>query len=183
MIAYKGFNKDLTCTKGKGVYQYTPGIWHETDKAKCADTGFHCCENPLDCLSYYPINSGVIWLVEAAGDINEDGDHRISCTRIRLIRALDTMDIALHACRYIYKHPDRPENHNVCSEYGFVRNNPWVIVRGKNPVASGTKGSRLFLLQENKTNNHIKNMAVYEVDGINCMPGIKYDIDGLEVKS
>ena len=25
-----------------------------TDKANCRANGFHCAENPLDCLSYYP---------------------------------------------------------------------------------------------------------------------------------
>ena len=52
MIAYKGFNKDLTCTKGKGVFQYEPGKKYVEEKAKCARTGFHAATNPLDVLSY-----------------------------------------------------------------------------------------------------------------------------------
>ena len=48
MIAYKGFNKDLTCTKGKGVFQYEPGKKYVEEKAKCARTGFHAATNPLD---------------------------------------------------------------------------------------------------------------------------------------
>lgn len=47
MIAYKGFNKDLTCTMGKGRFQYEVGKSYKEDSAKCASTGFHCTEEPI----------------------------------------------------------------------------------------------------------------------------------------
>lgn len=182
MLAYKGFKKNLTCTMGKGTYQYIEGKWHETNAAKCASTGFHCCENPLDCLSYYALNKeNVFYIVEASGDIHEDDHDKISCTRMRLIRKLDPEDIGLHACRYMYKHPDRIWNHTVCKESGMTQNMPFIIVRGKNPKAAGIKGTTLYLLQENKTNHSIKNLAVYKVDDIKIKPGTYYDIDGTEV--
>ena len=62
MLAYKGFNKNLTCTMGKGTFQYEPGIWYSEENARCASTGFHATDNPLDVLSYY--NEGVIWMSE-----------------------------------------------------------------------------------------------------------------------
>ena len=46
MIAYKGFEKGLTCRD----YQFRMGL-NVTDKANCAQNGFHCAENPLDCLT------------------------------------------------------------------------------------------------------------------------------------
>ena len=49
MIAYKGFEKDLVC---RG-YQFTKDKVQETDQANCRENGFHCAENPLDCLCYY----------------------------------------------------------------------------------------------------------------------------------
>lgn len=51
--AYKGFNKDLTCTMGNGCFQYRENEWMEEPEANCVRNGFHCCYNPLDCLSYY----------------------------------------------------------------------------------------------------------------------------------
>lgn len=51
--AYKGFNKDLTCTMGHGRFQYKENEWIEESEANCMRNGFHCCYNPLDCLSYY----------------------------------------------------------------------------------------------------------------------------------
>ncbi len=48
MIAYKGFRPGLIC---RG-YQFVMGL-NTTEKANCRENGFHCAEDPLDCLSYY----------------------------------------------------------------------------------------------------------------------------------
>lgn len=49
MKAYKGFNKDMTCRE----FQFEEGKTYEEEKAKLCECGFHACENPLDCYSYY----------------------------------------------------------------------------------------------------------------------------------
>ena len=49
MLAYKGFGPGQNC---RG-YSFLLGL-NVTDKANCRENGFHCAENPLDCLSYYP---------------------------------------------------------------------------------------------------------------------------------
>ena len=49
MIAYKAFQKNLSCLG----FQYKEAEWNYTEKAACRKTGFHCAENPLDCLIYY----------------------------------------------------------------------------------------------------------------------------------
>lgn len=46
---FKGFNEDLTC---RG-FQYKEGQTYEEPKADLCDCGFHACEDPLDCFSYY----------------------------------------------------------------------------------------------------------------------------------
>ena len=83
MIAYKGFQKDLKC-RGFQFQEY--GI-NETEKANCRQNGFHCAENPLDCLCYYPNwKNSAYYIVDASGDLDEDGeDSKISCTKMRLI--------------------------------------------------------------------------------------------------
>ena len=84
MIAYKGFQKDLKC-RGFQFQEY--GI-NETEKANCRQNGFHCAENPLDCLCYYPNwKNSVYYIVDASGDLDEDGeDSKISCTKMRLLK-------------------------------------------------------------------------------------------------
>lgn len=47
MYAYKGFEPDLSC---RG-YRFVMGK-NVTPEANCASNGFHCAEDPLDCLSY-----------------------------------------------------------------------------------------------------------------------------------
>ena len=83
MIAFKGFNSDMSC---RG-YKFAMGI-NRTEKANCASNGFHCTENPLDCLNYYPrIDNSVYCIVDACGDVDEDdNDSKISCTELNIIK-------------------------------------------------------------------------------------------------
>ena len=78
MIAYKGFNKDLACTLGKGTFQYVVGKTYREDAAKCVKTGFHCVEEPIEVLRWYSGNTARYCIVEAKGDINEDGNDKIA---------------------------------------------------------------------------------------------------------
>ena len=109
MLAFKGFTKDLTCIRGEGVFQYEPGVLYTEDKSKCASTGFHCTENPLECLDWYALGGGNrYYIVEAGGSIDEDGkDAKISCTQIRLVEELSTPALVYHALVYMVKHPLR----------------------------------------------------------------------------
>ncbi len=50
MKAFKGFHKNLTCLG----FQFREDMVNRTEEANCAQNGFHCAENPLDCFSYYP---------------------------------------------------------------------------------------------------------------------------------
>lgn len=76
MIAYKGFRPGLIC---RG-YQFVMGL-NTTEKANCRENGFHCAEDPLDCLSYYSsLEHSEYYIVNAGGDIDEDEhDSKIAC--------------------------------------------------------------------------------------------------------
>ena len=105
MIAYKGFQKDLKC-RGFQFQEY--GI-NETEKANCRQNGFHCAENPLDCLCYYPNwKNSVYYIVDASGDLDEDGeDSKISCTKMRLLKKIELRSLLLHGAAYMAKYPNR----------------------------------------------------------------------------
>lgn len=86
ILGFKGFKPGLIATLGDGSYQYQPGEVSKTEKAKCANTGFHYCLDPLDCLNWYAWDGkNEFWAIAAGGDIDED-DYRTrsSCTEIRL---------------------------------------------------------------------------------------------------
>lgn len=115
MIAYKGFQKDLKC-RGFQFQEY--GI-NETEKANCRQNGFHCAENPLDCLCYYPNwKNSVYYIVDASGDLDEDGeDSKISCTKMRLLKKIELRSLLLHGAAYMAKYPNRKWNSHVANIY------------------------------------------------------------------
>lgn len=93
MIAYKGFRPGMICID----YQFQMGL-NVTDKANCRQNGFHCAENPLDCLNYYgDIDHSEYYIVNAGGDIDEDEvDSKISCTELTVLKRLTKEELLLH---------------------------------------------------------------------------------------
>lgn len=182
--AYKMFNKDLTCTRGRGTYQYTPGVWIEEPEANCVKNGFHCAKNPLDCLSYYPRwDDSQCWIVEIGGDIDEDRlDSKVSCTRIRLIRQLNLEEFVAEACRYMIHHPAMETNHHVLRQPAEVSSyNHFLIVRCADPAAKGAEGDVIGLLKENERTGQIYAGNVFTVGTPAHKAGAWYNVYGEEV--
>lgn len=184
LLAYKGFDWDLSCTSGGNRFQYVLGRWNEEPEANCGRNGFHCAENPLDCLAYYPnLKQSVYYLVVAAGDINDDeGDSRISCTRLRLVKQLNIEEFVAHSLNYIWNHPFRENNRRVCQESGTGEKG-FVIVRGKQPRARGKLGDILGIIREKRGNREGMEMGLYVVDGEKILPDTWYNVHGNPVDS
>lgn len=104
MYAYKGFEPDLSC---RG-YRFVMGK-NITPEANCASNGFHCAEDPLDCLTYYSdMDRSIYCLVQPGGDIDEDDrDSKIACTELTILRQLTRKEFFLHALAYMVDHPGR----------------------------------------------------------------------------
>ncbi|MFG6334812.1 MAG: hypothetical protein K1W20_04975 [Lachnospiraceae bacterium] len=177
MFAYKGFNRELQATLGKGLFQFEKGKTYEEEECKCAKNGFHCAENPLDVLRYYSAMDTRFFIVEAAGDINQDGhDSRISCTRLTLIQEIDRIGLAVRGCMYMENHPEREScGSHVAKERGECnRKGDFIIVRGKHPAAAGVKGSWLFLVQEARNDRRITGIYPIQIDGKEYREGVWY---------
>ncbi len=173
-LAYKGFNKDLTCTMGNGTFQYKPGVWYKEEKAHCARTGFHATDNPLDVLGYY--REGRYFIVALKGNVDEDGhDTRIAAPEIQLVKELSRIELAREGVMWIANHP-HIEIEGVEKNIGTALDD-YVIVRGKNPTAKGKMGSTIFLLKENKS-GEITECAEYLIDGEEYLPDTFYDVRG-----
>ena len=82
IIAYKGFNTDLTCRDFQ--FQIGETYTHEGKVEACA-SGFHACENPMDVFNYYNPTSRFA-IVECSGEISKesDGDSKIACGSIHI---------------------------------------------------------------------------------------------------
>ena len=98
MKAYKRFNKDMTC---RG-FQYAEGKTYETDKAEMCMYGFHACENPLDCSSYYSPAKSVIREVELE-DVSPDRqeDSKVVAKKITIGAKLDVMGLCKAHFEYV----------------------------------------------------------------------------------
>lgn len=173
MIAYKGFRPGLICRD----YQFVMGL-NTTAEANCAHNGFHCAEDPLDCLSYYSdMEHSEYYLVRPGGDIDEDEtDSKIACTELTIIKKLGREEFFLHALAYMVDHPGREWNDKVRgnkgkAEYGYV------VVRGADPVASGKKGDILAFAKETPNSSKIVQIALTRVDGEKIMADTWYDIN------
>jgi hypothetical protein len=108
MKAYKGFNKDMTC---RG-FQYEEGKEYTTDTAELCSSGFHACENPLDCFGYYNPGNSVFHEVEldATDETSGDDTKRVG----KRIKIGERLDVA-HICK---AHFEYVKEHTTCEEQG-----------------------------------------------------------------
>ncbi len=175
VIAYKAFERGLVATRGHGRYQFKEGL-NVTGSAKCASSGFHCAEDPLDMFNYYsPGKNTEYRLVIASGDIDEDGnDSKIACTRLIIKQELSIEQVAAAALLYWEKHPERSREEYI--KAGYFR-----LACGKSPIQKGKEREWLgFALG---TKNHIERIAMLYIDGVHYLPETFYNIDGQEVKA
>ena len=81
VIAYKGFNKYLTCRN----FQYEIGKEYEEQEVSVCESGFHACENPFDVLDYYgDILNNRFCKVEQSGTIKKD-DKKQASSKIKVV--------------------------------------------------------------------------------------------------
>jgi hypothetical protein len=173
MIAYKAFEPGLIC---RG-YQFLMGL-NVTDKANCRTNGFHCAENPLDCLTYYSnITESEYFLVDARGDIDEDGsDTKIACTELTVIKQLSREEFFLHGLAYMADHPLIKWSSHVTKDRANATNG-YAVVRGIDPIARGMVGDILAFAKEGTDGRSVIQIALSRVDGEKVLPGVWYGAD------
>lgn len=172
-LAYKAFEPGLIC---RG-HRFHLGV-NRAEEANCVKNGFHCAEDPLDCLTYYPdIHRAVYCLVSADGDIDEDAvDSKIACTELKILRVLSLEDYFLHILIHLAKHPRGKRSYRIQEDRGTASNG-YAIVRGRTPCAKGEAGAILAMLSTDVKGEALQ-LAVHVVDGVTLLPDVYYDIDG-----
>ena len=81
VIAYKGFDEDLTC---RG-FKYEIGKEYEEKEVLVCKSGFHACENPFDVLNFYgDVLNNRFCKVEQSGTINKD-DTKQASSKIKVV--------------------------------------------------------------------------------------------------
>lgn len=96
IIAYKGFNEDLTCRD----FQYKIGGEYDIEDEKYIKVcvkGFHACISPKDVLHYYPGNISRFCKVELSGNIDRvndysDKDEKVCASHIKILEEVNIID-------------------------------------------------------------------------------------------
>lgn len=160
MIAYKGFTKDLWSRLGDGKEEncrFELGVKKTVSASKTAREGFHCCENPVECTTYYDFDgNNRFFMVEAGGDIDEDEFGRIACTEITLLQELTPLMFALECMKYMIAHQDRTgweksgkHRVKIAKDSATAAGEGYIaIARGADPKVKGQVGSILGLIKE-----------------------------------
>ena len=100
IVAYKGFDENLTC---RG-FAYTVGTTYKHDgEVKACESGFHACEHPLNVFEYYPPATSRFAVVELGGKTAREhgGDTKIAAAEITIKAELRLPEIIAAAIRYV----------------------------------------------------------------------------------
>jgi hypothetical protein len=105
IIAYKGFNRDWTCTPRGVKFQYELGKTYEhTGPVTRCGEGFHACEHPLNVFDYYPPATSRFAEVTLSGDVAREygGDTKIAAAKITINVELSIGDLVKRAWDYVW---------------------------------------------------------------------------------
>lgn len=182
MIAYKGISPDMTARHGNRDGEvFKVGQTYTVKASKTARNGYHCCENPVQCLRYYDLRRDRFFKVEAAGSIDEDDDERIACTKLTILEELDTKGFFCACIKYIVAHPERQKwEWSGCGvEIAEISAKAAVIAiaRGEDPRAMiGEEGGFIGLIMED-SNGRLIAAKTARIDGKSFYPGTWYHIN------
>lgn len=188
MKAYKGFNKDMTC---RGL-QYEEGKEYETDEAKLCKCGFHACEAPIDCLSYYVPAESVYHEVELddVSDEREDDTKRVG-KKIKIGAALDFAGLCRAQFEYVKEHTTTEHTDPKTATAGdsgaatsrgsvSVGKNGCGLARGISVKARGSIGAVLVICVEGKGGG-IASVQMITIDGETYIPDTWYTLKNGEI--
>ena len=204
MKAYKGFNNDMTC---RG-FQFKEGETYETGEAKLCESGFHACETPVDCFTYYSPSTSVYHEVDLdASDEKQDYDTKRVGKQITIGARLDIAGICRAHFEYRKQHCTIETNmgnygaasageqgaasagyHGAASagEHGAVASRGLssvgkdgiACVRGNDVRVRGGLGAILVIAKEDSTDYTIKSWRAVVVDGKMIKPDTWYMLVG-----
>ena len=191
MKAYKGFNKDMTC---RG-FKFEEGKTYTTDEAKLCKSGFHACENPLECFGYYLPATSVYHEVELE-DVSEErqNDSKVVGKTIKVGAELSVLGICKAHFEYVKSKTTSTQigdNYtNLAGGYGSslaggdgsslaggygsslagrgnaaTGKNGAALLRGNGCKVKGGIGSVLVIVEEESNSYDIKEWKAAVVDG------------------
>ncbi|EHS7019653.1 hypothetical protein KOK53_003987, partial [Escherichia coli] len=106
ITTYKGFQQDMTC---RGFQFELDKTFEHEGTVKACSSGFHSCEYPLDCFSYYPPASSRYAEAVAKGTISREdgGDSKIASATITIKAELSVHQLVTRAIEWIWSRVDK----------------------------------------------------------------------------
>ena len=181
MKAYKGFSKDMTCMG----FQFEEGKTYEEEKAKLCECGFHACEDPQDCYSYYAPCDSVYHEVE----LDDNGERNMSDSKvvgkkIKIGARLSVAEICKLHFNYVKERTTTEYTDPKLAAAGYrgsaaagesgsaiskgkasVGKDGIAAVRGNNCRVRGDIGSVILVAEEEKYSYKLQTYKVAVVDG------------------
>ncbi|MGQ6084227.1 DUF7666 domain-containing protein [Serratia sp. IR-2025] len=121
ITTYKGFNQDLTC---RG-FQFEMGkTFEHKGKVEACSGGFHSCEYPLDCFSYYPPAESRYAETIATGEVSREdgGDSKIASATITIKAEISMHQMVTRAIEWIWSKVDRSLEQTNTGNYSAASN-------------------------------------------------------------
>ena len=193
---YKGFNEDLTC---RG-FQYEEGKTYTEDKADLCHRGFHACEDPLDCFSYYEPRCSQFRevLLEGVSDQRKD-DSKVCAKTITIGARLSFSDLIKAAFDFRWSKATLEPGASATGyqgaasatgDYGAASATGKYSIAaafGNSCKAKASLGNWIVLTERGEWDGSsypIIEVKAYKVDGVTIMPDTYYTlIDGKPEKA
>ena len=160
IIAYKGFNGDLSC---RGFLYKVGKEYHIDGDIEVCKKGFHACQNPLDVFDHYNMSPYTRYaMVELWGDVDFAIDNEKLCaTNIRIVKEMSIDDMVRVGIVKSVSVIGVKENNDtviasdeeldgICSNYDGARisscenNAPILSTRGSQDIASSGRNANIY---------------------------------------
>ena len=193
---YKGFNEDLTC---RG-FQYEEGKTYTEDKADLCHRGFHACEDPLDCFSYYEPRCSQFRAVLLNGISDQrESDSKVCAKTITIGARLNVSKMVRAAFDFRWSKATLEPGASATGDYGAASatgdygaasatgKDSIAAAFGKSGKAKASLGNWIVLTERGEWDGSsypIIEVKAYKVDGVTIMPDTYYTlIDGKPEKA
>ena len=183
--AYKGFNPDMTC---RG-FQYKEGETYTEEKASLCNSGFHACEDPVDCFNYYNPAESVFHEVELDEVSTErDADSKVAAKKITIGAKIDIASMIKASIDFRFSKTTEEKGGHATGYSGAASATGKAgiaLAAGLECKAMGALGCWIVLTERewDKDGNYyrIKEVRALEVDGVNIKPEVWYMLKDGEV--
>ena len=179
MKAYKGFDKNLKCRD----FQYEIGGEYEEKGAKLCSKGFHACEHPLDCFSYYPPNESRYCEVEIedTGE-RETGDTKVCGEKIKIGAEIGIKGLVKAAFEYT---KERCTNQETGADFAVLTGGDWsALTGGYWSALTGGDRSVVYGGEDAKVRGGLHSVLAIQYWDACEFKGIRFaEVDGEKIKA